>query len=111
MRIYPFALTAMLMIAASGARGAAQRENDMCNARTTEAMAAELMNRLSSPVVRVLVKLKVDGQDRAALDHATATLAASLRHDGALVAEPIDGQPLVVVEIDRDRLPELARHP
>jgi hypothetical protein len=111
MRTYPFALAVvLLLVAASGIPGAAQGENDMCKGRTAEATATELMNRLSSPIVRVLVKLKGDGQDRATLDHDTARLAAALRQDGALLAEPIGGQPLVVVEIDRDRLPRLARH-
>jgi hypothetical protein len=114
MRMYPFALAAVLLVAAQGVPGAAQRENDMCKGRTAEATATELMNRLSSPIVRVLVRLKGGeggGQDRAALDHDTAQLAAALRQEGALLAEPIDGQPLVVVEIGRDQLPRLARHP
>jgi hypothetical protein len=101
----------MLLVASFGIWRAAQGENDMCKGRTAEAMATELMNRLSSPLVRVLVKLKGEGQDRGTLDHDTARLAAALRQDGALVAEPIGGQPLVVVEIDRNRLPDLARHP
>jgi hypothetical protein len=103
---YLFALAAVLLVAASRT-AAAQGENDMCKGRTAEATATELMNRLSSPIVRVLVKVKGDGQDRAALDR----LAAALRQDGALLAEPIGGQPLVVVEIDRGRLPHLAQHP
>lgn len=88
------ALAAVLLAAASVSSGATQGGNDMCEGRTAEAMATELMNRSSSPVLRVLVKLKADEQDLAALDHDTALLAAALRQDGALLAEPIGGQPL-----------------
>jgi hypothetical protein len=102
----------MLSVAAFGTpRVAAHGENDMCKGRTAEATATELMNRLSSPIVRVLVKLKGGGQDRVALDHETARLAAAFRQDGALVAEPIGGQPLVVVEIRREQLLRLTRQP
>lgn len=111
MRVYPFALAAVLLVAASGAPEAAQGENNMCKGRTAEAAAAELTNRSSSRMVRVLVTLQANGQDRAVLDNDTARLAAALRQDGAALAEPISGQPLVVVEIDRDRLHRLARYP
>jgi hypothetical protein len=90
MRMYPLALATMLLVA-SGTAAAAQGENDMCKGRAAEVMATELMNRLSSPRVRVLLKLKEDGRDRAALDREAAQLAAALRQDGALLAEPIGG--------------------
>src|SRR5689334_6964106 len=94
----------LMLIAAPGAPGAAHAgENDICQGRTVEALTTELMNTLQTRIVRVLVTLKATGQDRTATDRETSGVAEALRRAGAYMVEPIGGQSLLVVEIDRDR--------
>jgi len=111
MKLYDLILGIALFVTI-GVFEMAQAGNNTCNGRTVEAAAAELMSRSTSPMVRVLVTLlKTEAQDRAALDSETARMADVFHQDGAILAEPISGQPLVVVEIDRNLLLRLAQHP
>ncbi|MCL2876426.1 MAG: hypothetical protein FWF12_09110 [Betaproteobacteria bacterium] len=112
MKLYDLILGVALLVATTEVFGMEQAGNNMCNGRTVEAVAAELMSRSTSPMVRVLVTLlKTETQDRVALDSETALMADTFRQNGAVLAEPISGQPLVVVEIDRNLLLHLAQHP
>jgi hypothetical protein len=81
----------------------------MCDGRTAQAAAAELAVSAGAKVVRVLIRLKTS-PDRAAMDRESGALAATLKQAGAY-AEPIGGQPLVVAELDKDRLVEVAKDP
>jgi len=112
MKLYGSLLGAALLVAVVWFFGAAQAGSNMCNGDTVEAVAAELASRSTLLVVRVLVTLQqAKAQDRVALDLETTLMADVFLQEGALLAEPISGQPLVVVEIDRSLLPRLARHP
>jgi hypothetical protein len=90
--------------------GAALAENDMCDGRTVQAAAAELAVSAGPKVVRVLIRLKT-GPDRAAMDRDSGALAETLKQAGAYSAAPIGGQPLVVAELDKERLVEVAKDP
>jgi len=104
-----------LLIAALGMialPGAASAEIGMCNGQTAEHAAAELVRTLRSKIVRVLITVKVsDKQDRAAIDRVTRSVAEMLKRAGAYSAAPISGQPLLVAELDKDKLVEVARDP
>jgi hypothetical protein len=104
-----------LLIAALGIialPGAAPAEIGMCNGLTAERAAAELVRTLRTKIARVLITVKTaDTPDRAAIDRLTMSVAEMLKRAGAYSAEPIGGQPIVVAELDRDRLVEVARDP
>ena len=102
----------VLALGAWLAPGAALAENDMCDGRTAQSAAAELAMSPGPKVVRVLIKLKTPGgADRAALDRDSSALAETLKRAGAYSAAPIGGQPLVVAELDKERLVEVAKDP
>jgi hypothetical protein len=102
----------VLALGAWVAPGAALAENDMCDGRTAQSAAAELAASSGPKVVRVLIKLKTPGgADRAALDRDSSALAETLKRAGAYSAAPIGGQPLVVAELDKERLVEVAKDP
>jgi hypothetical protein len=85
----------------------------MCDGRTPESVAAELIKKnLGSKVLRVIITVRMTGgADRAAIDRETHSVAEMLKSAGAYMAAPIEGQPLVVAEIDRDILPRVAMEP
>ena len=84
----------------------------MCNGRTPESAAAELTKNLGSKVLRVIITVRMTGgADRAAIDREAHSVAEMLKSAGAYMAAPIEGQPLVVAEINRDILPRVAMEP
>lgn len=80
-----------------------------CGGTTLEAALAALAEEMQLSVIRVQIRTKSDGQDRAAIDRTTRAVAAALMRAGAYAAEPIEGQPLIVAELGKQQLLDLAR--
>ncbi len=102
------ALLASLALVAGGSGGASGMCANDANGFDTRA----IIGAQKGPILRLIVTLRTAGPlDRGTLDRRTAALAAELTAGGALMASPISGQPLLVVEIDRGRLALLTGHP
>ncbi|WP_088360669.1 MULTISPECIES: hypothetical protein [Rhodomicrobium] len=106
-------LTATFLTAALGMASmpGASAAGPVCDAGLESSLAA-LARGMGAPLIRVQIKTKVgEGQDRAAIDRTTQSLAAALKQAGAHTADPIDGQPLLVAELGKQQLLRLAQDP
>jgi hypothetical protein len=86
--------------------------HNACNSLSPENMAAELAKNSGMKVLRVIITVRMAGAgDRAPIDQETRSFAEMLKEAGAYIASPIEGQPLVVVELDREVLLRVATDP
>jgi hypothetical protein len=85
---------------------------DACNSLSPESVAAELAKNSEMKVLRVIITVRTAGAgDRAAIDQETRSFAEVLKDAGAHIASPIEGQPFVVVELDKEVLLKVATDP
>ena len=99
-------------ITAAHGEGDAPNDRGACAATSLEAAVGRLQDDLGDAVGRFIVTIRSSpAEARGAIDARTGEVAAALRQAGALMAEPIAGQPLVVVEVEGSQLPELVKDP
>jgi|SRR4051812_39264433 len=102
--------TLVAAIGAFGGTGDVLAVDDMCKDATAESAAAELARNSQSKILRVLIRVKMaDAQNRAAIDRETRAVADMIKQGGAYLAEPIHGQPLVVAEVSKEHLLDVAK--
>jgi len=106
------ALSMGVGITAASGDGEGPEGRGACAGTTLEATAGRLQAEFGDRVGRFIVTVRSsEAEATAAIDRRTDQLAADLRQAGALMAEPIAGQPLVVVEVRGSQLRELAEDP
>ncbi|CUS31335.1 hypothetical protein [Candidatus Nitrospira nitrificans] len=82
--------------------------------RSSHAMSAQeltksvsiLKKKAGSGMVRVIVKVRPSSAQRE-IESAKANIAKVMRQEGAPVVEPLEGQPLIVMELSADQLDRL----
>jgi hypothetical protein len=106
------ALAMGVSITATYGEGDAPNDRGACAATSLEAAVGRLRDDLGDAVGRFIVTIRSSpAETRGAIEARTGELATALRQAGALMAEPIAGQPLVVVEVRGSQLPQLAEDP
>jgi hypothetical protein len=99
-------------ITAAHCEGDALNDREGCAGTNLEAAVGRLQDDLGDAVGRFIVTVRSSPAERpSAIRARTGETAAALRQAGALIAEPIAGQPLIVVEARGSRLPQLAEDP
>ncbi|WP_143747781.1 hypothetical protein [Mesorhizobium temperatum] len=99
-----------LVVCMSGVPDTALSQGTMCNGRTPADAIVTLAENMKTNLIRVIIRIQGD-QDSEAIEQETSAFASSLRRAGAVTAEPISGQPLVVAELAKDELLRLADDP
>ena len=84
----------------------------MCNDQTTADAIVALAENMKTNLIRVIITIRTEaGEDREAVAREASAVASSLKRAGAVLAEPIAGQPLIVAELGRAELLRLTNDP
>jgi len=106
------ALSMGVGITAASDDGEGREGRGACAGTTLEATAGRLQAEFGDRIGRFILTVRSsEAEATFAIDRRTDQLAADLRQAGALMAQPIVGQPLLVVEVRGSQLRELAGDP